>query len=111
VPLIFVAAFGAIIGAGLRYALAQSVTSLESFWVTAGINLVGAFLIGLLSTQLTSELARIFVLTGLLGGFTTYSAIALDVTNLGLSLTTITYLVVTFVGGLVAALLGMRVKK
>jgi hypothetical protein len=35
----------------------------------------------------------------------------LDVTNLGFSLTTIAYLVVTFLGGLVAALLGMRVKK
>ena len=110
-PLIIVAALGAIVGAGLRFAITQAITSLDSIWVIAGINIVGAFLIGLLAANLTSERLRIFILTGVLGGFTTYSAIALDVTNLGLSLVALSYLAVTFIGGTFAALLGMRIKK
>ena len=110
-PLVIVAALGAIVGASLRYAIAQTFTSLASVWVIASINILGAFLIGLLSVHLTGERLRIFVLTGVLGGFTTYSAIALDVTNLGLSLGALSYLAVTFIGGPFAALLGMRIKK
>jgi CrcB protein len=47
-------------------------------------------------------------MTGVLGGFTTYSAFALESALLGLSATGIAYVLATVVGCMVAALLGMK---
>lgn len=57
-----------------------------TIWATLAVNLVGAFLIGLLwgyaeSNNLSPNI-RIFIFIGLLGGFTTFSTYALDVFQL-----------------------------
>ena len=44
---------------------------------TLSANLVGCFLIGLCSVALTQPAARMVIMGGFLGGFTTYSAFAL----------------------------------
>ena len=44
---------------------------------TLAANLIGSFVIGMLSTLLPDGVFRVAILTGLLGGFTTYSAFAL----------------------------------
>jgi CrcB protein len=78
---------------------------------TLTVNLVGSFAIGLLYIWLSAragnvDAARLFWMTGILGGFTTYSAFALESTLLGFSATGITYLLTTIVGCFVAAWLG-----
>ena len=80
---LFVAAGGAI-GAALRYVVGLSITARtgESFpWHTLAINLVGAFLIGVLLalpwTGMDSGASwRLFLVTGILGGFTTFSTLS-----------------------------------
>lgn len=80
--------FGAGLGGALRHAanrlLAPGATTL---WSTLTVNVVGSFLIGLLAGWWAirgdaSQTTRLFLTTGVLGGFTTFSAFSLDVTLL-----------------------------
>ena len=80
---------------------------------TFTVNLLGSFAIGLLYIYVAArgggaENARLFWMTGVLGGFTTYSAFALESALLGFSTTGIAYLLTTVIGCLAAALLGMK---
>jgi len=82
--LILVATGGAI-GAGARYAAGRAATALlsPSFpWGTFLINVVGCFLMGLVagfaSQGTISPATRLFLATGVLGGFTTFSAFGLE---------------------------------
>jgi CrcB protein len=84
--LIFV---GGGIGALARHLMGVAVshhTSGSTFpWHTLSINLLGAFLIGALAEFLAlratgSEAMRFLVVTGFLGGFTTFSAFSLEST-------------------------------
>ena len=88
--IIFVALGGAL-GSVLRYLLGtwvQSVSeSIDFPYGTLTVNLIGCFVIGLLSQlaetrgAFTSE-SRAFVFIGILGGFTTFSAFGNDTINL-----------------------------
>jgi CrcB protein len=69
-------------------------------------NVVGSFAIGLTAALLllrapeSSENLRLFVMTGVLGGFTTYSAFALETSLLlsgGQSLRAVSYAAITLV--------------
>lgn len=79
---------------------------------TLTVNLVGSFAIGLLYAWLVArggpaaENARLFWMTGVLGGFTTYSAFALESTLLGFSAAGVAYVLITVVGCLALALAG-----
>lgn len=110
----FAVAVGGGLGAGLRFTLSLLLVSNEP-WVTLGINLVGAFALGALTTT-------VFVMPGLprwlapalgpglLGGFTTMSALALDVIigfTLGDRTVAALYLAISVVGGLMLAALGV----
>jgi fluoride exporter len=86
--ILFVAAGGAI-GAALRFALNNWITkSLGTAfpWHTLTANVVGSILMGVLfalSSRINlSHDARLFLGTGLLGGFTTFSAFSLDAMQL-----------------------------
>ena len=77
---------GALIGASLRY-LIVNVTSLDQIWSTLFVNLVGCFVLGFVLVHgeryLTAlpnlqSVWRPFLATGLLGGFTTTSAFAVQ---------------------------------
>ena len=82
---------------------------------TFTINTSGAFLLGLALTVIVGRLAhtrylRPFVATGLLGGWTTYSTLAVEATTLakgGSVAVAAAYLVATVVAGLTAAWTGM----
>lgn len=87
-------------------------------WPTLAVNAVGAFLLGLLLEFLThpgeesrrAHTARLLLGTGLLGGFTTYSAFAEEMweqVNAGASATAFGYAVVTLLLGLLAAAAGL----
>ena len=57
----------------------------------------------------SAENARLFWMTGVLGGFTTYSAFAIETVLLGISMTALGYVAVTVLGCLAAAILGVKV--
>jgi len=78
---------------------------------TLTVNLIGSFAIGLLYMYVAArgaaaDHARLFWMTGVLGGFTTYSAFALESTLLGFSPAGIAYVAVTVLGCLAAAWAG-----
>ncbi len=68
-------------GALLRYLAALTVGGPLA---TLGVNVAGCFAIGLLAATIPAEAGqlRLFLLTGLLGGFTTFSAFSLDALTL-----------------------------
>jgi fluoride exporter len=83
---VFLVAMGGGIGASLRYLTnlgALRLLGTNAFWGTAGINILGSFAMGLFIEVLArryggSPDVRLFVATGILGGFTTFSAFSLD---------------------------------
>jgi CrcB protein len=83
-------------------------------WATLAINVTGAFLIGILAVALitdNSSYRKPFLITGFLGGFTTFSALALEAVDLfdrGLWVTALVYLIVTVGAGLLAVNIGVR---
>lgn len=113
----YVAAGGAV-GAVARVAFATWFPAAPGGlpWVTLAENLVGAFLLALVLTLLTERLAldpavRLLVCTGMLGAFTTYSTLAVELDRLlaaGALAIAGTYVALTLAGGLTAALAGLR---
>ena len=88
--LLFVGAGGAL-GAVLRYGMSGLVHRIDPFATfpsgTLAVNVLGCLLIGLLGglvelRAVLSPEARLFLLIGLLGGFTTYSTFGSDAFNL-----------------------------
>ena len=82
-------ALGGVLGAEARYGLSRALTHPADGlpWSTLAINLTGCLLIGVLMAVLQRlprphRLARPFLGTGLLGGYTTYSAFAVEVQQL-----------------------------
>lgn len=57
-------------------------------WGTLSVNVLGSFAMGLLAAWFATRLStgtqdmRLFLMTGVLGGFTTFSAFSLDAVNL-----------------------------
>ena len=84
-------ALGGAIGTGVRAALAAALPSVDGIsWTILAVNVVGAFCLGLLLESLAHagpdpgrrRALRLFVGTGVLGGFTTYSTLADDTARL-----------------------------
>lgn len=78
---------GGGIGAALRHGtnlFAAHLFGLSFPWGTFIVNVVGSFLIGVLAAYLAfkdgsmSQHIRLFLVTGILGGYTTFSAFSLD---------------------------------
>ncbi|MCD8387969.1 MAG: fluoride efflux transporter CrcB [Bacteroidales bacterium] len=106
---------GGAIGAMCRYAVQNiGVFDDNPYYYTVAINVSGCFLIGVLWSLLTHAHADprwfLFLLTGVLGGYTTYSAFTLDAMQLlqqGLWQRSLAYIAVTLFGGLAAAFFGL----
>ncbi|RLE19830.1 MAG: fluoride efflux transporter CrcB [Acidobacteria bacterium] len=86
---ILIIAAGGSIGAVLRYLISDIVyrfTSPTFPWGTLTVNLLGCYLIGLAwqysEMYMVSTGTRIFVLTGILGAFTTFSTFSLETLTL-----------------------------
>lgn len=88
--LLMLATIGGGIGAGLRYVVQsqmQRALGMGFPWWTFAINVTGSFLMGMVATLVATRFGnsaevRTFLATGILGGFTTFSAFSLDVSNL-----------------------------
>ncbi len=105
------------LGALVRYLLGRLVarrTGSPFPWATLLINVTGAFLIGLLAGLTTrhvvAPLVQTILATGFLGGYTTFSTLSWEATQLlhkGSRRQGVLYLAGTFVPGLLAAALGL----
>ena len=89
--LIFVATGGAA-GAILRFGLSNFSKSLftTSIYATLTVNILGSFLIGYLITYnfgkyISEDFVKFFLIIGLLGSFTTFSAFSYESVNLIIS--------------------------
>ena len=104
------AALGAAVGSVLRYEVGQVITPDNFPLATFTVNIIGSFLIGLLlglPVIAKNDSRRVFLITGVLGGFTTFSALAVETLNLEPQIA-ILYLFVSFTTGLIAVILGHK---
>lgn len=109
-------ALGSALGGVARYGIARLWPWVPGGWpmATMTANTLGSFAIGLLSVVVAgraggAETARLFWMTGVLGGFTTYSAFALETVMLagaGEAMRAAAYVVATVLVCLVAAFAG-----
>lgn len=107
---------GGILGTGLRLGLDQLIAPDNAFpWATLLINVVGSLVLGYLVARVWPSAPawlRAGLGTGVLGSFTTFSALIvalLTLTASGMTLLAVVYLVATLVLGFAAALLGIRI--
>ena len=107
------AALGAVIGSLARLHVSYVIqTPNETVfpWSTFVVNVAGAILIGLVASSpkiMNNEIRRHFVVTGVLGGFTTFSAVAVETLNLATTpVISVTYVVATFAVGVLATHIG-----
>ncbi len=119
--LLLVVGLGSFIGGVLRYLLSvviQAKTMSIFPWGTLLVNIAGCFCIGLLfgianKAGLSTEW-KLFLATGVLGGFTTFSAFSLETIQLFRHehyLPAITYITASIVLGLLTTLTGLAAVK
>ena len=104
---------GGGIGSVLRWLICCKITS---HWGTMIVNILGAFLIGCAYTYFQKCLAdnsslKLFVMTGLLGGFTTFSTYLLNFSTLinsNQDFEAFIYLLLSIIIGLIALMFGMK---
>ncbi|MEX0407233.1 fluoride efflux transporter CrcB [Aquibium sp. LZ166] len=111
-------AAGGAIGASLRHLTGAAMLRIAGMsfpWGTLTVNIVGSFLMGVFIELLarrfgTSNELRLFVATGVLGGFTTFSAFSLDVAVLwerGASGHAAAYVAASVIGAVAALFAGL----
>ncbi|PSJ65844.1 fluoride efflux transporter CrcB [Kumtagia ephedrae] len=119
VPLdILLVAIGGAIGASARHVV--NIVSARLFgigfpWGTLAVNVVGCFAMGVLIEVLArrfnaSNELRLFIATGILGGFTTFSAFSLDFAVLwerGAAAAAVGYVLASVIGSLASVFLGL----
>lgn len=113
-------ALGGAIGSSLRYIVAIILknTLSEAFpWATFTVNILGCLFIGFLfsiTLQNNDEFTRLFIMVGILGGFTTFSSFALesfDLFKTGKTYLAFIYVLSSNVIGLLSAYIGYSLHK
>jgi CrcB protein len=109
---------GGVLGALARYGLQVAFPhATDQFgWATLSVNVSGCLLIGVLAVIIAGapgahRLLRPFLVTGVLGGYTTFSTYVVDIQRAllaGAPRTALLYGAATLVGSLAAAWAGMR---
>ena len=118
---IFLVASGGATGALLRYLLTyfSKILFSSSIYGTLTVNIIGSFLIGYFITSdfgknISRDFIKFFIIIGLLGSFTTFSAFSLEVVNLLISKKNLIALIYIFISIFVCILfayLGMLINK
>ena len=113
--------FGGGLGAAARHAINRAGLALlgPGFpWWTLVVNVSGSFAIGLLAglfgAMEVGQNARLFLITGFLGGFTTFSAFSLDALTLwerGAPLQAGMYILGSVILSLLAAAIGLMLSR
>lgn len=85
---VLVVAFGGAIGSAARYLVATELSArlgAEYPWGTTAVNLCGALIFGIVWSATEAHdgapLVRLFILTGMMGGLTTFSTLAFEITQ------------------------------
>jgi fluoride exporter len=107
---------GGAAGSMLRYAVSLLVVSRGGTMATLLVNIAGSFAIGLVLAFSSKNEAfagnwKLFLATGICGGFTTFSAFSAENLQLlqnGKVLLSLIYIVVSIVAGIGAAFLGYK---
>lgn len=77
---------GGFAGAALRYGVTAATAALawRGHWATLAVNVLGSLAIGFLAPYFESSThpGRLFLVVGVLGGFTTFSSFSLDTLSL-----------------------------
>ena len=107
---------GGSIGSMVRYAASFLIRSKLFPYATLSVNITGSFIIGLVFAMSLKEEGlsnnwKIFLATGICGGFTTFSAFSLE--NMGLLQTgkigmAVTYILLSIILGILATFLGYQ---
>jgi len=119
---LFIVALGGALGSGMRHLV--NLAALRLFgpafpWGTLAVNIAGSFIMGLFVELLARRFGgsaelRLFIATGILGGFTTFSAFSLDVAVLyerGAVAQAAFYVAASIVVAVLALFLGMWLGK
>jgi len=114
---VFYVAIGGALGALLRYFVSNAIQNQSFPYATLTSNLLGSLAIGLCMGWLSSlsEIpikTQLFLVTGILGGFTTFSSFAyenLQMIDKGMYLPFISYVLITNVGGIILAIVGFKI--
>lgn len=117
-PVLLAVALGGMLGSLSRWGVDEAMPGAAAGawpWATLTVNLVGAFVVGaLLSSGILEGRPpwwRALLVTGVLGGFTTFSALALEtgvMLEVGRPAAAAGYLAITVVAGLAAVVFGSR---
>lgn len=120
---LLIVALGGGIGAGLRHLSATAALRImgPNFpWGTFFVNVVGSLTMGLFIGWLvkrtggSSQEIRLFFATGVLGGFTTFSAFSLDAANLierGANLAALSYILSSVLLSIIAVFIGLTISR
>lgn len=116
-----VVCIGSAFGGLLRYGVSLITNSSgydQHFWPTLMVNLIGSLCIGIafaISIKYSwSQEMNLFLIVGLLGGFTTFSSYSLDILRLfqnGLWQVALAYLLTSLIGGVLLAWIGYSLIK
>lgn len=107
---------GGFIGSILRFQVNKITNSLFHIveFGTLIVNLTGAFIIGIISTLITynfmSNQYKLFIIVGILGGFTTFSTFSLEIVNLlqsGKYILSLILIILNVCGSIIATILGI----
>ncbi|MGG9971645.1 fluoride efflux transporter CrcB [Ferruginibacter sp. SUN002] len=107
---------GGALGSMLRYLFSLVITNKQLPWATLLVNIIGSFVIGaVVAMSLKNEVFnnnwRVFLATGICGGFTTFSAFSVENLQLlqnGKYLLSIGYIAASIILGIFAAWLGYK---
>lgn len=119
---ILLVAAGGAVGSVCRYLVGVGLLRLAGSafpWGTLAVNLVGSFGIGVLAELIVARFGaspemRLLLITGFLGGFTTFSAFALDAVSLferGAAVSSLVYVGASVGLSLVATVAGIGVMR
>ncbi|MHB1211522.1 MAG: fluoride efflux transporter FluC [Candidatus Nanopelagicales bacterium] len=115
-PRLLLIALGGVLGSSARYGLALAMGQHPADawpWATFVVNVVGAAVIGMVAIRLRDRPWLLpFVITGILGGFTTFSALAVEAGSMldaGRPAWALAYVAATVAAGLLAVRAGMAI--
>ena len=111
--LALLAGLGGFAGSVLRYSVSSYIPfdSARFAWATFGVNMLGCLLMGLLSIWVQAEAWRVFLLVGILGGFTTFSGFGYEIYRYllaGETVKAITYVLVSLMAGITLVWIGRK---
>lgn len=116
--LVILAGIGSFVGGAARYLLALPFQNKLIFYFPFGTliaNIAGCFLIGILfalaEKGMMGTQGRVFLITGILGGFTTFSSFSLETIEMfrdGYLFKAISYILISVVVGLLATIFAIQ---